>query len=373
MKVIRVSDVIGMINKIAPMRFAEAWDNPGLQVGDPSAKTERIMIALDACRDSVEAAIAERCTLLLTHHPLIFTPLKRVSSQDPEGALLLRAIVNGLSIVALHTNYDIAAGGVNDLLAERLGLCVTGPLKVTGSEELVKLVVYVPQGHEETVTEELFKFSSAIGNYSDCSFRVAGTGTFLPRSGSHPFIGEQGKRATVEEFRVEVLLRREDLDAAVSAMKKVHPYEEPAFDLFQLHNRGEARGLGRIGELPDETTLSAFARTVKVRLEAGSVRFVGDGIRKVRRVAVCGGSGSSLLMEAHFRGADVLVTGDVKYHDAREAEALGLAIIDAGHFATERLIVSGLATTLEREFKRLGAGIEVIPFAGELDPFSHIG
>jgi len=370
--VVRVSDVIGMINKIAPIRFAEAWDNPGLQVGDPTVKTERIMVALDACRDSVEAAIAERCTLLLTHHPLIFKPLKRVSSQDPEGALLLRAIVNGLSIVALHTNYDIAVGGVNDLLAERLGLCVTGPLQVTGSEELVKLAVFVPPGHEEKVMSALFKFSSSIGNYAECSFRVAGTGTFLPLPGSTPFIGEQGKRSSVEELRVEVLLRREDLDAAVSAMKKIHPYEEPAFDLFQLHNRGAARGLGRIGELPEETTLAEFALSVKGRLDASALRFVGDGMRKVRRVAVCGGSGASLLTESHFRGADVLVTGDVKYHDARAAEALGLAIIDAGHFATERLMVSGLADRFEQEFKRLGAGVAVIPFTGEQEPFSSL-
>jgi len=367
-----VSDLVGIVNKIAPQRYAEGWDNPGLQVGDPCAQVKRIMVALDALPASVDAAISQRCNLLLTHHPLIFKPLKKLSSADPNGSLLFRAIRNDLAIVALHTNYDIADGGVNDLLAERLGLLSAEPLQITGSEELVKLCVFVPLGHEEQVMEALFRFSGFIGNYADCSFRVAGTGTFRPLDGATPFIGEKGERASVEENRVEVLLRKADTEAAVAALKKVHPYEEPAFDLYPLANRGAIRGLGRIGELAAATTLGEFAQEIKQRLGASGLRFVGDPERKIRRVALCGGSGASLLRDAHFRGADVLVTGDIKYHEARDAEGLGMALVDAGHFATERLMVQGLADRMTRELERLRYEVETIPFTGERDPFRYM-
>jgi len=330
------------------------------------------MVALDASPASVDAAISQRCNLLLTHHPLIFKPLKKLSSADPDGSLLFRAIRNDLAIVALHTNYDIAGGGVNDLLAERLGLPSAEPLQITGSEELVKLCVFVPLGHEEQVMEALFRFSGFIGNYADCSFRVAGTGTFRPLDGATPFIGEKGKRASVEENRVEILLRTADLEAAVAALKKVHPYEEPAFDLYPLVNRGASRGLGRVGELAAETTLGEFAQEIKQRLGASGLRYVGDPARKIRRVALCGGSGASLLRDAYFRGADVLVTGDIKYHEARDAEGLGMALVDAGHFATERLMVQGLADRMTREMERLRYAVDTIPFAGEEDPFSYM-
>ena len=330
------------------------------------------MVALDACPASVEAAIAGRCNLLLTHHPLIFKPLKKLSTADPDGSLIFQAIRNDLSIIALHTNYDIAAGGLNDLLAERLGLGATDPLQMTGSEELLKLSVFVPKGHEERVMEPLFRFSGFIGNYADCSFRVTGTGTFRPLSGAAPFIGEVGERAAVEESRIEVLLRRDDLDAAVAAIKKAHPYEEPAFDLYPLANRGSARGLGRIGDLSEETTLAHFAGFVKQQLGASGVRFVGRQERKVKRIALCSGSGASLLREAAFKGADVLVTGDLKYHEARDAEALGIAVVDAGHFATERLMIGGIVERVAKELEGLRYTAAVVPFDGEKEPFTYV-
>lgn len=372
MKTPRVSDIVGIINKIAPVRFAEAWDNPGLQVGDSAATAERIMVALDACQGSVAAAIAHGCTLLLTHHPLLFKPLKRLSRQDPDGALVCRAIEGGLTIVALHTNYDVATGGVNDLLAERLGIAVTGPLQVTAVDEMVKLVVFVPAGYEDTVLSSLSQCTARIGKYSDCSFRVAGTGTFRPLAGSAPFIGTTGELASVQESRVEVILLRSDSDAAVAALKKVHPYEEPAYDFYPLINRGEAHGLGRIGDLQSSVTLLEFARTIKERLDIPAVRYVGDSERTVKRVALCGGSGVSLLREARFKGADLLVTGDVKYHDAREAEAHGIALVDAGHFATERLMISGLADALGNELALRGFTADLVKFDGEKEPFSYV-
>ena len=368
----KISDVVGIINKIAPFSRAEEWDNVGLQVGDPAAPAEKIMVALDPGRDALEAAVAAGCRCLLTHHPFIFKPLKRISLSDPLGDLLTFAIKNDLAVISLHTNLDVAQGGVNDLLAGLLGVASSEPLKITDRVEFVKLAVFVPRGSEAHVLESLFRFGGFIGNYSDCSFQAAGTGTFKPLEGAKPFIGVVGKREYAEESRIEVLLRKEDVPAALNALVKAHPYEEPAYDLYPLLNRGKSSGLGRIGLMPEETTLGHFAAVVKNRLDVQTLRFVGAAGRKVRKVALCGGSGAFLVRDAWKQGADVLVTGDVKYHEAREAETLGLALIDAGHFATERPMIRGVAELLKGELANRKFIAEVLAFEGEREPFSQI-
>ena len=368
----RVSDIAGIINALAPFSLAEDWDNAGMQVGNPAAPAGKIMVSLDPGRNAVEAAVAARCQLLLTHHPLIFRPLKKISAADPLGWLLSFAISNDLAIISLHTNFDIADGGVNDLLAERLGVSGCSPLKITFVDELVKLSVFVPKGHEDKVMEALFRFSGVIGNYSDCSFLTGGVGTFRPLQGANPFLGEIGKREHAEESRIEVLLRKGDMNAAIKALIAVHPYEEPAFDIYPLLNKGKAGGMGRIGQLAEPLTLAEFALQVKKRLCPNGVRFVGDAERLVRKVALCGGSGASLLREARNQGAEVLVTGDVKYHEAREAEDFGLALVDAGHFATELPMISGLAKLLGSELEKKGYEAEITTFEGEREPFRYI-
>ncbi len=372
MKIAKVSDLVGIINRFAPFAHAEEWDNVGLQVGDPAAPVSRIAVALDGERAAVEFAIAQGCSLLLTHHPFIFSPLKKISLADPAGSLVALALRHDLAVISLHTNYDVAAGGMNDLLAERLGVVRCGHLRTAGWDELAKLVVYVPTGHEETLLEALFPHCGVVGNYRDCSFRTAGTGTFRPLEGAQPFIGEVGKREAAQESRLELLVRRDSAAAAVAALHKAHPYEEPAYDLVPLMNRGAARGLGRIGYLERETTLEQFAREVAERLGCGSLRYAGAPDRRVRKVALCGGSGMSLLREAHRQGADVIVTGDAKYHEARSAEELGIAIVDAGHFATESLMVEGVAEVMRRELSAGGYAGEVIPWTDGQDPFRSI-
>jgi dinuclear metal center YbgI/SA1388 family protein len=341
-------------------------------VGDPAATVTRIMVALDPGPAAVTEALATGCQLLLTHHPLIFKPLKRISANDPIGSLICRAIAGNLSIVSLHTNYDIAEGGVNDMLAARLGLAGCQPLAVSASEELVKVVVFVPQGHEEQVMNALFRFGGVVGNYRDCSFRVAGQGTFTPMAGAQPFIGAVGLREEVAELRLEVLARKSDLPALTKALAAAHPYEEPAFDLLPVLNRGAVRGLGRLAVLPAPVPLAEFAARVKVQLGAAGARLVGDPARPVRKVALCGGSGASLLREAARQGADLLVTGDIKYHEAREAEELGVALLDAGHFATERLMVAGLAERLGRELAERNYQAQITGCSTEQEPFTFI-
>jgi len=368
----KVSDIVGIINKFAPFASAEEWDNVGLQVGDPAATAERIMVALDPGREAIDAAVAAGCRLLLVHHPFIFKPLKRISLADPDGGLIARAIRSDLAVISLHTNLDVANGGVNDFLADLLGVGECAPLRVTAQDELVKLAVFVPKGSEDQVLEALFRFSGLIGNYRDCSFRTPGLGTFTPLEGARPHVGSVGKRETVEENRIEVLLRRHDLSAAVLALMKAHPYEEPAFDLYPLLNREDVSGLGRIGLLREEMSLGDFALAVKERLGLSGVRLVGDPGRSIRKVALCGGSGASLLRDAWRQGADLLVTGDIKYHEAREAETLGVALLDAGHFATEIPMVPGVAAMLRNELGSRRFKADVVEFEGERDPFRHV-
>jgi len=366
---IKLSDLIGIINKIAPPHLAEDWDNAGLQIGNPAAVVGKVMVALDPCAAAVDAAISNSCQLLVTHHPLIFKPLKRISTADETGALIHRSISNNLAVLSIHTNYDIVENGVNDLLARRFGLNACRPLKITLRDELLKLAVFVPLTHQEGVLNALLPFSAMAGNYADCSFRAGGIGTFRPLDGATPFLGEIGRTESVEEVRLELLLRRGDLQAALKALRSAHPYEEPAFDIIPLLNEGEARGLGRIGELPATVSLEEFAAVVKERLGIASLRLIGDRRKPVSRLALCGGSGSSLLRDAARQGADLFLTGDMKYHEAREAEALGIAVIDAGHFATEKLMIEGLCAQLEQELARRRLPVTVIPCMEEIDPF----
>lgn len=368
----KLSDIVGIINKIAPPSLAEDWDNAGLQVGDTSSEIERIMVALDPCPEAVDSAINNSCQLLITHHPLIFKPLKRISTTDETGRLIHKAIANNLAIASLHTNYDVAQNGVNDLLAKALGVTGCRPLKVSHREELLKLTLFVPATHHDALMDILLPFSWLSGNYSDCSFTTSGQGTFRPLEGASPYIGKVGERETVAESRFEMLIRSTDLQAALKAMRKAHPYEEPAFDITPLLNEGRQSGIGRIGRLESSPFLKDFAKSVKKSLGTASLRVVGNPEQRISKLALCGGSGASLLREAAREGADLFLTGDIKYHDAREAQALGLSMIDAGHFATEKLMIEGLSLQMEKELKSRRFEIEVLRCTIESDPFEVI-
>jgi dinuclear metal center YbgI/SA1388 family protein len=370
MKIPKVADIVGIINKIAPSELAEAWDNPGLQIGDPAAAVDRVMVALDPTPDVIDSAIAASCQLLVTHHPLIFKPLKSISAANPLGASIQKAIKGGVSIVTLHTNYDIADGGLNDVLACKIGLSDSVPLRITSSAELVKLVVFVPVDHLDQVRAALFPFAVTQGNYRDCSFAAVGTGTYTPLKGAEPFSGTVGVLAKESEERLELLIAAAQMSRVVKALLAVHPYEEPAFDLYPLINKGAQLGLGRIGRLAGSVTLAEYADRLRNVLSAPALRYVGAPNTMISKVALCSGSGASLLRDAVRAGADVLVTGDVKYHEAREAEDCGLALIDAGHYPTEIIMVHEMAARLGRAFVTAGyAECDVEECRAEVDPF----
>ncbi len=373
MKNAKVSDILGIINKISPARLAESWDNPGLQVGDLAAHVFRIMVALDPTPVVIESALQSDCQLLVTHHPLIFKPLKSVSTATPQGKALFASIRGGLGIISMHTNYDIADGGLNDLLAERLGLATAAPLQITSGQELIKLVVFVPEGHLEALRTSLFPHAESLGAYRDCSFAAPGEGTFTPQDGATPYIGTSGVREQVAEYRLELLLDRSRLPQALKALTAAHPYEEPAFDVYPLHNAGKQLGLGRIGTLPEAVSLADYSARVATSLQAPGTRFVGNPEATISKVALCSGSGASVLRAAVRAGADVLVTGDVKYHEARDAEDLGIALIDAGHFATEIIMAEGVRQQLEQHLAAAGFDTcQVIACQVEDEPFRYI-
>lgn len=356
---------------MAPVSLAESWDNSGLQVGDPSAEISRIMVALDATPAVVEAALASHCQLLVTHHPLIFKALKTISAATVQGNVIHAAIRGGLGVISMHTNYDIAGGGLNDVLAERIGLAGCTPLQITASQELVKLVVFVQEEHLEQVRRALLPHTEELGAYRGCSFAAPGEGTFTPLDGATPFVGSVGVQERVREQRLELLLDRTNLSRAVKALLASHPYEEPAFDLYPLLNEGRRLGLGRIGRLAEPVTLASYAAQIGRVLSAPGVRYVGNPGTVVSKIALCSGSGVSVMRSAVRAGADLLVTGDVKYHDAREAQDLGIALIDAGHFPTEIIMVEAVTERLSRMLAAAGfEGCEVVSCCAESDPFN---
>lgn len=368
----RIQDLVGLIKTLYPPALAEEWDNVGLQVGDPAAELHRVLVCLDPGEAALEAAAEVEAEAVLAHHPLIFQPLKSIVPSDETGRLAYRAIREGIAVVAAHTNLDRAARGLNHWLAQKLELQESKPLQLGGGD-LVKLIVFVPCGYEAQVAGALFAAGAGqIGHYDRCSFRSAGTGTFRPGPGTDPFLGRQGETESAREVRLETVLPRSSVARAVEKLIKAHPYEEVAYDLVSLENRREDVGLGRIGRLARETTLEAFAEGVKRALGTPHLRMVGEPDRPVAKVALCGGSGASVMGEALRQGADVLVTGDVKYHEARKAESRGLGVIDAGHFATEQLMVRGLAEAMRQEAQGRGLAIEFIEMKGEKDPFQTV-
>ncbi|MDF1579285.1 MAG: Nif3-like dinuclear metal center hexameric protein [Desulfuromonadales bacterium] len=368
---VKLHDIVGLLHALYPPGLAEEWDNVGLQVGDARQTVARLLVSLDPTAAALDAARRGGAQLLVCHHPLIFKPLQSVTADGSVGDIVRQAIKDDIAIVCAHTNLDRAAAGLNDWLAERLGLIDTLPLAAAG--DLFKLTVYVPLGHEEAVATALFSAGAgAIGNYDHCSFRTAGTGTFRPGTGSSPFVGTPGTTTQVEEVRLETIVPAEALPRTLKRMFTAHPYEEVAYDVVPLHNRRADIGLGRLGMTTQKISLAAFVDQVKERLEISALRLVGDCSRMVGKVAVCGGSGASLLVGAQRQGADVLVTGDVDYHTARRAEELGIAVIDAGHFATEKIMVRGLEQALRGAAEKKGYRLEIDALTTECDPFKYL-
>ena len=365
----RIQDLVGLIHKLYAPELAEDWDNVGLQVGDPGRALDRVMVALDPGLEAVEAARDAGAQALVTHHPLLFKPVKRLTPDDAVGKVLWAAVRDDVAIISAHTNLDCAVDGLNSWLAQKMAVEQAVPLQAVAGDYL-KLVVFVPVGHEDAVADALFSAGGGqIGAYDQCSFRSSGEGTFRPGAGTQPYIGKVGQREKAEEVRLETIIPKRKLLRVLEKMQKAHPYEEVAYDLLPLQNQVPGAGLGRIGRLAQQVSLGEFAARVKDSLGCDHLRLIGADQMPVRKVALCGGSGAFLLQTAHRQGADVLVTGDVKYHEARQAEELGIALIDAGHFATEQLMIEQVTQSLQAAARQLNWGVAFEAYTGEEDPF----
>ena len=320
---IRCQSFLELLEQWAPPHFAEDWDNVGLHAGDRNKEISRIMVALSPGEDAVNAAVEAGVDMLVTHHPLIFRSMKQINSDTATGRSLLKLIRNDVNLYCTHTNMDIAKGGVNDVLADYLELADVRPLADITKDICYKVVVYVPVGYEEIVRQAMCNAGAGcIGNYSGCTFQAKGTGTFLPGEGTSPFIGEAGRMEYAEEYRVETVVPQSALSAVIKAMEAAHPYEEAAYDVFRMENAGEERGIGRIGQLKESMSLAEFLDFTASKLGCDHMTYQGDLTRQIKTVALCGGSGLSYTGAAKKAGADVYVTGDMRYHDAQSANEL---------------------------------------------------
>jgi dinuclear metal center YbgI/SA1388 family protein len=363
----RVGDWLAILDRLYPPAWAEDWDSTGFQVGDKSWEAARVLVSLDPTSEVIAEASSRGCGLLVTHHPLLFRPVERLDLSDPVAGAAGAAISARVAVVACHTNADVARPGVSDALAAALDVEVSGVLRRTSAGEQVKLVTFVPPEATVKVIDAVSNSGGGvIGEYTHCSFRVRGTGTFFPSERANPVVGERGTLNEAEEDRLEMVVPREQLALAVEALVAVHPYEEPAYDVYPLVPSGGAAGLGRMGTLRDPTTAEELARRCGERL-GSPVRFAGDPGKPVQSVALCGGSGASLISDALRAGVDAYVTGDVKHHHALEAASSGLIVIDASHHGTEWPFVSVLAGQLSDARAQLGG--DVLLSEIRTDPF----
>lgn len=357
----KLSEITRALDTACPGSMAADWDNVGLHVGDTDAEIRRIMVALDADLPTIEHAIDAEIGLLVTHHPLFRQPPTRMTMQDPDGRRVSLAVRAGLAVYSLHTNFDAIPGGVSDVLADRLGLRDTRVLSTVGS--LRKIVVFVPEEHVEAVFAAMSDAGAGrIGAYRACSFRVAGKGTFTAPADSHPALGKAGRANVVDEVRLETTSPAERLEAIIGAMIGAHPYEEIAYDVYTLDASRSDIGLGRLGINPEPATLEQFAAVCAKRLGTATVKYAGPPDTRIVRVAVCGGSGGGLIEASVASLADVLVSGDLRYHDAQKALALGLALVDAGHDGTEAPAVERLAQLVKASLAALGYTGDIIGY-----------
>jgi dinuclear metal center YbgI/SA1388 family protein len=349
-----VADLAAWMETFAPARLAEPWDNVGLLMGDPEATVKRVMTCLTVTPDVVREAVEETAGAIVTHHPILFRPVKMLRADNPEGAMLCQLARAGVAVLSPHTAFDNTVGGINDGLARRFGLVDVKALRSPKSTVAYKVIVFTPESDRAGVMGAAFAAGAGrIGAYTECSFGLKGEGTFLGGKGTHPAVGQAGRREVVEEWRLEFVCPGDCLAAVLAAVRAAHSYEEPAIDLVPLRPEPTGPGVGRLGRLDRAEPLGDFAARVAGALDAPGLQLVGDPGRLIQTVAVACGAGDDFLDDAARQGADVLVTGEARFHRALEAEARGLALVLAGHYATERPGVEDLAVRLAGDHPEL--------------------
>ncbi len=344
-----LQDIIHELERLAPLRLQESYDNSGLITGDLSMKINSALICLDSTEAVIDEAIRRGCNLVIAHHPIVFSGLKKITGSTYIERVIIKAIRNNIAIYAIHTNLDNVAQGVNAKICEQLGLQNTRILAPMGSQ-LKKLVTFAPTSSSATVKNAIFHAGAGhIGNYSECSFSVSGEGSFKGNEASVPHIGKKGERHLEKEERIEVIFPSWKESAILSALVGTHPYEEVAYDIYSLTNLHPQLGAGMVGELAESIITEAFLDLLKERMNAKVIRHTALIKKDIKTVAVCGGSGSFLLNEAKRAKADIFITGDFKYHQFFDAEDK-IIIADIGHFETEQFTINLLSDYLREKF-----------------------
>ncbi len=330
-----ISKIISHLENLAPKSLQESYDNSGLIVGDQKAEASGVLVCLDSIEATIDEAIERNCNLVVAHHPILFSGLKSITGKNYIERTLLKAIKNDIAIYAIHTNLDNVIHGVNKKIADKVGLrnCrILAPKKSL----LKKLVFFCPKDEAENVKQAIFEAGAGtIGNYDHCSFNIEGLGTFRAGKGSNPYLGKVGELSQEEELRVETVFPHFKENSILNALLKAHPYEEVAYDLYPINNQWNQVGSGIVGELEKEMDTNAFLKSLKLKLKSDCIRHTKITQATVKRIAICGGSGSFLLPNAIAQAADLFITADFKYHQFFDADNR-IVIADVGHYESEQ-------------------------------------
>ena len=345
----KVKDLVQFLNGIAPYALQESYDNSGLITGNPDAEIRAVLVSLDCTETIIDEALELGCNVVVSHHPIVFKGLKSLTGKNYVERTVIKAIQNNISILSCHTNLDNIIGGVNGKIAQKIGL---KNLQILAPKEstLKKLSFYVPESHLDAVSKAIHEAGAGqIGNYGDCAFRVKGSGTFTPKNGAQPFIGEVLKPSVEEEIKVEVVVAATDAPNVVKALKASHPYEEVAYFLHPVDNIHQGLGAGVVGELENEMEVNDFLDYLKTVMELPLIRHTALIHKQLKKIALCGGAGSFLVGDAIRSGAQLYISGDFKYHEFFDADGK-IIIADIGHFESEKYTIDLLIELISNNF-----------------------
>jgi len=360
-------EIIQQLEQWAPKGIAWEKDNVGLQVGNLQTKVKNILLSLDLSDKVIEAAKKDKCNLIITHHPLLFQPLKSLNFTNTRNSKMIETLIkNDITLYSAHTNLDFTKEGVSYQLARKLGLINIRFLKNLSHNQF-KLVVFVPESHLSKVADAIHKAGGGIiGEYSHCSFNTKGKGTFKGSDRSNPVIGQRNLVETVDEIKLEIIVDKWNLNSAIDYMRSAHPYEEVAFDVYPLQSENVNYGIGAIGELKQSLNSEDFFEYVSSKMKIQAFRHTKHAKNRIKTVAVCGGSCSELIDESINQKADAFITADIKYHSFQDAENK-ILLIDAGHYETEVHVLDEIKKRLEIYLKK-NKSIKVLKFKGSTNP-----
>jgi dinuclear metal center YbgI/SA1388 family protein len=339
----KIKGLLETLNQIAPFFLQEEFDNSGVQFADLEVDVSKILLCLDVTEEIIQEAIQKKCNVILSHHPLFFHPLTRVTKQD--NPVIFQLIYHHINLISLHTNFDLAENGLNDYVGQLLVLNKIDSLK-SSPEKIFKLAVYVPEQYQEPLQEALFQAGAGkIGNYSETSFSLSGEGSFKPLEGTNPFLGQTGKREFVDEIKIETVFYERNLSKIIKAIHQNHPYEEPVYDIYQLASYS-LQGIGMVAMLDKGERLEIFSKKIKKQLQVPYLRIIQANQKEIQTIALCTGSGGSLIEQCLDKQVDLFITGDIDHHEALKAKEMGLNIIDIEHFYTEKYFVPAILKQL---------------------------